>query len=72
MESVLLVIVIVLLLLDLTEHRSCHDQHQQRRAPVRRVQSASARISRLTDQAVQDMLDEARSHLPGQDRRTSS
>lgn len=68
MESLLLLIAIVLLLLDLDEHRACHEQ-LVRPTRASRLQDTSARIGRLTEQAVRDMLDEVRRHQPGPDER---
>jgi hypothetical protein len=67
MESLLLFIVVVLLWLDLDEEKCCRREEAGFGHPrlLNQFRRADSDIERLTDQAVCDMLDEARRYEPG-------
>lgn len=56
MTTLLLLIVIVMLAIDIHDHRRC----SHRQASVLPIQAAERRIRRLVDDATLDMLDEIR------------
>jgi hypothetical protein len=64
MTILLLLIIIGLLVMDLHQHKLCHEQAA---APRRRARSPERRIDKLTDQAILSMLDEVRRAWPVDD-----
>ena len=66
METLLLLVIIMLQLLDVADETvcpSCSGTRTSRNTP-NQVRSADLRMKRLTDQAVRQLLDEARRYEP--------
>ncbi len=65
MDTLLLFIVVVLLWLDLDERASCHQVLTQQRGAIRQeVRASEHRLEKLTQEALNAMLAEARHWQP--------